>query len=63
MFLGLMRVRGMECRTRYAEAFYIGKTVLGFGQAAAVGATPDPGAEPVLEEWSDQPDAYQLASR
>jgi LmbE family N-acetylglucosaminyl deacetylase len=33
MFLGLMRIRGMECRTRYAEAFHIGKTILDFGQA------------------------------
>ena len=35
MFLGLMRIRGMECRTRYAEAFHIGKTVLDFGRATA----------------------------
>jgi LmbE family N-acetylglucosaminyl deacetylase len=35
MFLGLMRIRGMECRTRYAEAFHIGKTVLDFGRATS----------------------------
>jgi LmbE family N-acetylglucosaminyl deacetylase len=28
MFLGLMRLRGMECRTRYAEAFSCSKAVL-----------------------------------
>ena len=28
LFLGLMRIRGMECRTRYAEAFCIAKAVL-----------------------------------
>ena len=32
-FMGLMRLRGMECRATdgYAEAFYSRKTVLGFG--------------------------------
>lgn len=30
MFLGLMRLRGMECRRRYAEAFVARKVVLGF---------------------------------
>jgi hypothetical protein len=30
-FLGLMRLRGMECRApdRYAEAFYVHKAVIG----------------------------------
>lgn len=28
VFLGLARLRGMECRARYAEAFYCGKSVL-----------------------------------
>jgi LmbE family N-acetylglucosaminyl deacetylase len=28
VFLGLTRLRGMECRARYAEAFYCGKSVL-----------------------------------
>jgi LmbE family N-acetylglucosaminyl deacetylase len=35
-FLGLMRVRGVQCRARYAEAFVVGKAVLG-------PATPAPG--------------------
>jgi hypothetical protein len=25
MFLGLARIRGMECKARYAEAFYLHK--------------------------------------
>ena len=29
-FLGLMRLRGVECRSRYAEGFVSPKTVLGF---------------------------------
>jgi len=28
LFLGLMRMRGVECRHRYAEAFSVGKAVL-----------------------------------
>jgi LmbE family N-acetylglucosaminyl deacetylase len=28
VFLGLARLRGMECRARYAEAFYCGKSVI-----------------------------------
>jgi len=28
LFLGLMRVRGMECRSRYAEAFYAHKVLV-----------------------------------
>lgn len=63
MFLGLMRIRGMECRTRYAEAFHIGKTVLDFSQSAGAATTPALGDEHVLEQWSDRPDAYALASR
>jgi len=27
-FLSLMRIRGMECRSRYAEAFQMSKAVL-----------------------------------
>jgi LmbE family N-acetylglucosaminyl deacetylase len=30
VFLGLMRLRGMECRTRYAEAFHCAKAALAF---------------------------------
>jgi LmbE family N-acetylglucosaminyl deacetylase len=30
-FLGLMRIRGMECRSRYAEAFQTSKAVLSLG--------------------------------
>jgi LmbE family N-acetylglucosaminyl deacetylase len=30
-FLGLMRIRGMECRSRYAEAFQASKAVLSLG--------------------------------
>jgi LmbE family N-acetylglucosaminyl deacetylase len=33
VFLGLARVRGMECRSRYAEAFYCGKSVISVGEA------------------------------
>lgn len=29
VFLGLMRLRGVECRSRYAEAFYCSKLLLG----------------------------------
>ncbi|MCW2930527.1 MAG: family deacetylase [Actinomycetia bacterium] len=31
VFLGLARLRGMECRARYAEAFHCGKAVLSLG--------------------------------
>lgn len=31
VFLGLARLRGMECRTSYAEAFHSAKLVLGLG--------------------------------
>ncbi|MGY1787311.1 PIG-L deacetylase family protein [Geodermatophilus sp. SYSU D00698] len=33
-FLGLMRVRGIECHARYAEAFYCDKFVLGLSAPA-----------------------------
>jgi len=32
-FLALMRIRGMECRSRYAEAFQLTKAVLSLGAA------------------------------
>lgn len=32
-FLSLLRLRGMECRARYAEAFTVTKAVLGTGRA------------------------------
>ena len=32
-FLALMRIRGMECRSRYAEAFQVSKAVLSLGAA------------------------------
>jgi len=38
LFLGLMRVRGMECRSRYAEAFYAHKVLLDLEP----GSRPDP---------------------
>lgn len=31
-FLGLMRLRGIECRSRYAEAFFCSKMLVGFGR-------------------------------
>lgn len=31
LFLGLMRIRGVECRSRYAEAFYASKVLVGLG--------------------------------
>jgi LmbE family N-acetylglucosaminyl deacetylase len=33
-FLGLMRLRGIECRSRYAEGFVLNKAVLGLGREA-----------------------------
>jgi LmbE family N-acetylglucosaminyl deacetylase len=33
VFLGLARLRGMECRARYAEAFQCGKSLLVLGRA------------------------------
>jgi LmbE family N-acetylglucosaminyl deacetylase len=35
MFLGLMRLRGMECRHRYAEAFFTDKVVLNLASGPA----------------------------
>ncbi|MGS0685647.1 PIG-L deacetylase family protein [Nakamurella sp. GG22] len=34
LFLGLMRMRGVECRHRYAEAFTVGKAVLNLAGGA-----------------------------
>ncbi|MFE7407827.1 PIG-L deacetylase family protein [Isoptericola sp. NPDC057559] len=34
VFLGLMRLRGMECRSRYAEAFVVAKSVLATGRGS-----------------------------
>ena len=50
MFLGLMRIRGMECRTRYAEAYVIGKTLLDFGRSGDVAYAParDTDLEPAV---------------
>jgi LmbE family N-acetylglucosaminyl deacetylase len=31
LFLGLMRLRGVECKSRYAEAFFAHKVVLDLG--------------------------------
>ena len=33
LFLGLMRIRGMECRSRYAEGFFASKVLLDLGAA------------------------------
>lgn len=33
VFLGLARLRGMESRSRYAEAFYANKLVVGLGSS------------------------------
>jgi LmbE family N-acetylglucosaminyl deacetylase len=35
VFLGLARLRGMECRARYAEAFHCGKCVITLGRTGA----------------------------
>jgi LmbE family N-acetylglucosaminyl deacetylase len=37
VFLGLARLRGMECRARYAEAFNCGKSVLALGAGGISG--------------------------
>jgi LmbE family N-acetylglucosaminyl deacetylase len=37
VFLGLARLRGMECRARYAEAFNCGKSLLTIGEAGISG--------------------------
>jgi hypothetical protein len=31
MFLGLLRIRGMECRQRYAEGYFATKVLLDIG--------------------------------
>jgi LmbE family N-acetylglucosaminyl deacetylase len=36
VFLGLARLRGMECRARYAEAFNCGKSVLTLGEGGGI---------------------------
>ena len=36
-FLALMRIRGMECRSRYAEAFQASKAVLSLGAGVNTG--------------------------
>lgn len=44
LFLGLMRVRGMECRHQYAEGFFASKVLLDLGGGSeAVGTGPDEG--------------------
>jgi LmbE family N-acetylglucosaminyl deacetylase len=35
-FLGLMRVRGVQCRSRYAEAFVVDKAVLAVGDTVSL---------------------------
>lgn len=37
LFLGLMRMRGVECRSRYAEAFFASKVLIGIGEAGEAG--------------------------
>jgi len=36
LFLGLMRIRGMECRSRYAEGFFASKVLLDLGGGGVV---------------------------
>jgi LmbE family N-acetylglucosaminyl deacetylase len=36
-FLGLMRIRGVQCHSRYAEAFTVDKAVLGLGDTTSSG--------------------------
>ena len=38
-FLGLMRLRGVECRARYAEGFHAAKVLLGLGAPAREAAS------------------------
>jgi LmbE family N-acetylglucosaminyl deacetylase len=38
--LGLMRIRGVECNARYAEAFYADKLIYAIGPSDVNGATP-----------------------
>jgi len=40
VFLGIARLRGMECRAPYAEAFHCGKTVI-LPPAAAISVNPE----------------------
>lgn len=41
LFLGLMRLRGIECRSRYAEAFHVRKVTLDLGtEAMSEGVQP-----------------------
>jgi hypothetical protein len=35
-FVGLMRVRGVQCKARYAEAFAVGNAVSDFGSDYSV---------------------------
>jgi LmbE family N-acetylglucosaminyl deacetylase len=39
-FTGLARVRGVQCNSRYAEAFHMSKLVLGPGPTSPAGPTP-----------------------
>lgn len=39
-FLGLMRLRGVECRARYAEGFVARKVLVGISPAAGAGPAP-----------------------
>jgi len=39
LFLGFMRVRGMECRERYAEAFYASKVLVDIGSGSVTRET------------------------
>jgi LmbE family N-acetylglucosaminyl deacetylase len=47
LFLGLMRIRGVECRHRYAEGFFASKVLLDLGGdlTAADGSVHDGGGE------------------
>ena len=38
LFLGLMRIRGVECRARYAEGFYTSKVLLDLSEEGTEGA-------------------------
>jgi LmbE family N-acetylglucosaminyl deacetylase len=40
-FLGLARVRGVQCNSRYAEAFHVAKLTIGTGAAGASGLQGD----------------------
>ena len=45
LFLGLMRVRGMECRHRYAEGFFATKVLIDVGEPAVGGAEDSEGGQ------------------